>query len=297
MIASEQKEALGTLIEIKLPEEEANLFSLCFEELRRIEKTYSRFLDNSLLSKINNALDTWHSVPDEFISLLEKAEFFREKTDGNFDITLKAVLDQLGYDKNYSFTPKKLPKKTILSTLKESITKPILIDKKNKKIKLRKEIDFGGMGKGYALDRVSSLLEKNDIAHYYINAGGDIYAKKSKKEEPWHILLEHPDDLERAIGSLELDGQALAASSSNRRKWKGLHHLINAKSKKPAHSVKAIFVLAKFGIEADAYATALFTAGFEQAIALAKELPIEMLIISRESKMFRTKKFPVQLFQ
>ncbi|MFA5929599.1 MAG: FAD:protein FMN transferase, partial [Candidatus Micrarchaeia archaeon] len=172
----------------------------------------------------------------------------------------------------------------------------IRVDTKLGRVLLNKEIDFGGFGKGFALDRVSSLLEGHGVSHYCINAGGDIFARRGDGESPWEILLEHPDDPSRAIGKVPIDNCSIAASAPNRRKWGEFHHLLNAKTGKPAKGVKAVFAIAKTGIEADAYATALFTAGFEEGIALSSRLPVEALIISSQDKMFQSKGFKAELF-
>ncbi len=284
-IASRAKELLGTLIEIKLPEQHSHFFPICFAELERIEATYSRFL-NSQLTKANQKLGVWQEASDEFIYLLSKSEEFRQNTNGNFDIALKSVLDEMGYV-SYSSNSKK--DKIVSSNV-------MMIDRENNRFMINKEIELGGLGKGFALDRLSSILHSHTVDHYYVNAGGDICAKKGKSELPWTIILEHPDDPSRAIGTICIDGSSIACSSPNRRKWGNNHHLINAPTKKPATGIKAIFVTAKTGIEADAYATGLFTAGFSQAIALSEKLPIEVLIISSDGKMFQSKGFDAELF-
>ncbi|MBI5390230.1 FAD:protein FMN transferase [Candidatus Woesearchaeota archaeon] len=291
-LSVQRQEVLGTVVEIKVPKIHADCLASCFAELKRIEKTYSRFLDDSALSQANKKIGKWQGVSDEFLWLIKQAELYKKKTKGYFDITIKEVLDSMGYDKTYRFTPQQMKSKGILHGIKEAIMQPIVIDDNNNKILLRKEIDFGGIGKGYALDKVAELLESKGVVHYYINAGGDIYARQSHRDEPWIILLEHPDDPARAIGKIKLDRQAIAGSSSNRRRWgkQGeYHHLINPKTQKPAEKMKAIFVIAEKGMDADVYATGLFATGFEEAIRLSKELPVEVLMISKEDKMFRAK--------
>ncbi len=309
-IISQKKELLGTVIEIKLPQQHSSLFSSCFEELERIEKTYSRFLDNSVLSKLNTKLNEWQPISDELIYLIESALEFNRKTQGNFDVTLKSKLDELGYDKNYTFERKETVQQNDNATLKSpllkntiekiknkiQVQKPIELERKNSKLLLRKEIEFGGFGKGFALDKVADILDSEDIDHYYINAGGDVFAKRGQNEEPWTILLEHPDDTSRAIGTMELDARALACSAPNRRKWKEYHHLLNAQSGMPSIGVKAIYLVAKLGIQADAYATGIFTAGFEQGIELSKQLPVEMLMVSSENKMYQSPGFKAELY-
>ncbi len=295
-IAARSKQVLGTTVEIKLPISSPSLFPICFSELSRIESKFSRFLDSSELSKLNANLGKWQDASDEMVLLLQEGGKYRRLTEGNFDITLKSALDSLGYDKGYSFVEKE-KKPLDASDITSSLLGGMQIDEKNRRVLLRKEIDFGGFGKGYALDRAAALLEKNGARHFYINAGGDICAKRAEGMPPWEILLEHPDDAEKAIGKIELDGKSIAASAPNRRKWGKSHHLLNAKTGKSAQGVKAIFVIAKTGIEADAYATALFVAGFEGGISMSKSLPVDMLIVSSQNKMYKSPGFAAELFE
>lgn len=295
-IISKTEQLLGTAVEVKLPKQHSHLFPICFSEMKRIESAYSRFLPSSDLSSLNSNLGKWQEASGEFLHLLVRAEEFRQKTEGNFDIALKSALDALGYDEDYSFKPKKSAQ-SIQAALRWLLP-AIQIDAKRRRVLLNREIDFGGFGKGYALDCVKALLESNGAFHYYINAGGDIFARKGTDSDcaPWEILLEHPDDPTRAVGKITLDNQSIAGSAPNRRKWGESHHLLNARTKKPVQGVKAIFVLSGTGIEADAYATALFTAGFEEGIALSAYLPVEMLFISGKGKMYQSKGFKAEIF-
>ena len=67
---SVKKELIGTLIEIKLPKKISFLFPSLFDEIERIEKKYSRFLDDSYLEQINFNLGIWQKVDFETIFLI-----------------------------------------------------------------------------------------------------------------------------------------------------------------------------------------------------------------------------------
>jgi thiamine biosynthesis lipoprotein len=288
---TKSKECLGTVVEIKLPQSQSSFFSDCFFELERIEKTYSRFLPTSQLSKVNSKLHTWQKVSTEFILLVEKSLSFAKQTNGAFDITLKSRLENLGYDASYSFQPKVESVVLRLKNFFLQFQRPILINKQESTIYLRKQIEFGGLGKGFALDCLAKIIREKGVLDFYINAGGDIYGGCSEKSKPWTILLEHPDDATRAIGYIELKNQAIACSAPNRRKWGKHHHLLNSQTGQSEHSLKCIFVLAKTGIEADAYATALFTSGFERAIPLSHKLPVCVFLVSAQNKVYRNSDF------
>lgn len=295
-LTRQREEVLGSFADLQVPAGHAHALPACFEELRRIEARFSRFQEDSELSRLNRSLGKWQDVSGEMTALLEHAAVLYQETEGCFDIGVKSGLDRLGYDKSYSFKPQP---KTTPSPAKPVAAPhpPFLVDRLSGQARLEKQIDFGGLGKGYALDRIASLLEAHGCPHYLINAGGDLLGKQEPGQEPWKILLENPDDPARALGTLELDGKSLAGSAPNRRTWgNGLHHLINAKTGTPAQGTKAVFVLADTGLQADAYATAIFTAGFEGGIALSKRLPCELLSISSENKMFQSPGFPFHPF-
>ena len=74
------------------------------------------------------------------------------------------------------------------------------------------------------------------------------------------------------------------------------HHLLNAKTRMPQDEVKCIFVIAKTGIEADAYATSIFAAGFVEGIKLSKNLPVKMLMVSKENQMYISEGFNAKIY-
>lgn len=296
-LLKEEREFLGTLVSIELPSSFSFLVSTCFEEIQRIEKTYSRFLDSSELSQLNTNLNSWQSISKEFFTLITQGLLYQKNTKGSFDITLKSILDDLGYDKEYSFKKKTSSySPSLLQKLRSSLQKNVLLDNNKQEVFLRKEIDLGGFGKGFAVDRVKDILQKNNVPYFVIDAGGDMYIQ-SEKNKPLQILLEHPLDTEKAIGFIHMSHGAIASSSPSRRSWKDGHHLIDAKTKKPAHSIKHVFVLADSCVDADAYATALFTAGFAQAIALSRTLLLEVYILSSDGELYLSPGFKAEFFE
>lgn len=293
---SEKKEILGSLVEIFLPQKNKKLFEICFDELNRIQKKFSRFDENSDLNKLNRNLNTWQQIDKEFLDLIKKSLEIQQNTNRYFDITLKNTLENLGYDKNYSFKEKNISKLIkIKNELKFYILNPIKINEKTSKIYLRKEIEFGGIGKGYAIDRVYNILTQNNVENFLINAGGDIRCKSNGKKQ-WITLLQHPDNLNNVIGKININNKSLAGSAPSYRKWNANHHLINPKTNLPQNEVKSIFVLADTGLDADTYATALFASGFENAIKLSKKLKLEILVISSENKIYKSNNFNVKLY-
>lgn len=276
-----QRELLGTKVSIVLVGfDEARCWFLlerAFAECERIERCYSRFLKNSILSQLNNKVGEWAAVSTELYELISFAERTRERSEGAFDITIKSILDGWGYDSGYS--------------LKEhSPGHTGKVELKDGKVFLHAPIDLGGLGKGYALDRMLNACE--GFANVFIDAGGDIIARgKQQDDSPWIVAFEHPTDLTRGIGQVEVDGFAVACSSPSRRQWRNRHHLVDPHRALPAENMLAVYTQAPAGLLADTYSTALFALGFERAQELLPQLPIEAMLVAPDGRVFVSEGF------
>ena len=281
---NESRELLGSEIRIIVVDDDAgSAVNEAFCECSRIEKTYSRFRDESELSKLNRSAGEWVTVSEEFFELIKFGEQMREKTDGAFDLTVKKILESWGYDKNYSFEESR---KAELGRVEMG---------EDFQVRVFGEIDLGGIGKGFALDKMKSCL--NEFKNFCINAGGDIFARGRDPEgEKWKIFFEHPMNLDEVIGFAEIDDFFAAASSGSKRKWRDKHHLVDTRSGAPAREMLAVYVQSDSGISADAYATALFVSGYEKAQQIAVENRIAVMLISPAGEIFRTENFKGELF-
>lgn len=317
-------ELLGSKIFILLPQSCPNeVVNKCYEECLRIDDWYSRFKEHNTLSILNDNLHEWQEIDDELIYLFSKAKEFEENTYGAFTLHTKNILEKWGYDSSYNLEKledeyeliEDIERRETLTNKKknkensrQSLIKKILniknkkdknqgsfeLDVNNSSVLLNSAIEFGGLGKGYALDNMVKICEKFKVGDFLINAGGDLYAK-SKSNKGFEILLENPKDTSKSLGIIKVNKFALASSSSNRRRWKNVHHLIEPSTQTPANNMIATYVQSKNGIDADAYATALFVLGFEDAKIIASKLDIEALLISKNNSIWKTKKFKCEL--
>lgn len=257
--------------------------SRAFLECERIEKSFSRFVSESELSQLNKNTNSWQTVSDEMYLLLSLFVEIFETTNGALDPTVCGVLEGWGYDPEYS-----------LREHAAGETGTVKLRKKNE-VCISSPIDFGAIGKGYALDRMLLFLE--DFSNVFLDAGGDLYGRgKNEKGEPWKVAFEHPTDISLGIGEVEVDEFFLGASSPSRRKWRDRHHLVNPKKKIPADDMEIVFTQAKKGLLADAFSTALFVMGFEKAKEVMPSLPVEAMIIGKNNEIFRSSGFQGKLY-
>jgi thiamine biosynthesis lipoprotein len=282
----ESREVLGGEVSIKMAvfdrARAESALARAFAECERIEATYSRFISGNTLSDLNSRLGEWLEVDDELYALIAFGERLRVSTEGAFDLTVKSILDSWGYDAEYSMEERSG------GALGE-------IELRDGQVRLGAEIDLGGIGKGYAIDRIDNVLR--EFANVCIDAGGDILARGVNSDgKPWRAVFEHPTDIKQGIGFVDVDGLALGCSSPSRRKWRDKHHLVEPKAGLPAKGMLAVYTQADAALIADAYSTALFALGFERAIELLPDLPVEAMLIGLDGKAWRSGGFKGELF-
>ena len=288
MIVQEQ-ELMGTVWRIKLPKEHEQFFSFCFSFLQDFEDEFSRFKVGGTLHGLNKHLNVWQTISPRMQELFTKAQEVFELTNGAFDITVKKDLDRLGYDEEYSFTEKKVSwvKKLFPSSKKKRF------QLKENQVKLFQEVDFGGIGKGFALDQLAQALEKEGVKTFYLDAGGDILTRNSQKVP---IGLEHPLDPTKIIAQIDGANKAIAGSSSNRRQWGKNNHLIDPKKGASQQEMLAVYVVAKEAWLADSLATSLCVSSEEQAIDLLERTKISAIIMTSSGKVMASKDLAKEIY-
>lgn len=281
-----QRKQLGTPIVITMAaHDEARAreaIERAFAECARIENAYSRFSGDNELSALNAQVGQWAEVSEELYKLIEFGERVKQRTGGAFDLTVKSILEGWGYDAAYS--------------LQEGLPGQIgRVELADGRVKLSAPLELGGLGKGYAIDRMDSFLQ--DFANVCINAGGDIRVRGlDENGHPWRIVFEHPTDITKAIGYVDTSDLALACSSPSRRSWRNRHHLVDPRSGEAAGNMMAVYTQSASALVADAYSTALFVLGFEKARELLPELPVEAMLVGIDGMAYRSAGFEGELF-
>ena len=142
-------------------------------------------------------------------------------------------------------------------------------------------LDYSGIAKGYAVDKVAELLEKNDIANYFVEIGGEISAKGSKYSQPWVFGLEVPsEDKNGAYMAFKVPETGISVATSGEYREPG--HIWGAGPR----DIVSVTVADADAASADAWATALYVAGAEEGIALAEanDLAVFFILLDGSSK-------------
>ncbi|HSW92223.1 MAG TPA: FAD:protein FMN transferase [Candidatus Saccharimonadales bacterium] len=218
------------------------------DRIELYDKAYSRFRDDSIVAKMAKNSGTY-VFPNDFPPLFELYKTLYGLTNGQMTPIIGRALEQAGYDKTYSLHPGLIE---AIPALDE-----VLKWDGETKIKTMQPVvfDVGAAGKGYAVDIVANILKEAGINEYAIDASGDIRIRGEKAER---VGLENPYDQTKIIGVADVHNKSLCASASNRRAWRGMHHIMSPRTLKPVDTVIATWVVANDTMTADGLATALF---------------------------------------
>jgi thiamine biosynthesis lipoprotein len=246
-------EAIGTHWQIDIyealsSEEESALIYIVKERVELFEAAYSRFRPDSLVAKIAKTAGEY-VLPDDAEALLSLYHELYMLTGGLFTPFMGQVLVDAGYDAQYSLKQARALTSPPQWQEVMEYNPPLL------RVKKPFLFDFGAAGKGYIIDIVAELIQKQGIVAFCIDAGGDILHRNTTA---LRVGLEHPGDPTKVIGVVELLNKSLCGSAGNRRVWQNFHHIINPYKLSSPKNILAVWVMADTTFLADALTTCIF---------------------------------------
>jgi FAD:protein FMN transferase len=182
--------------------------TIAAQEAWRVEKKYSRYRDDSVTAWIHENRGATIEVDPETASLIDFASQCFDLSEGLFDITsgvLRRVWTFDGSDR--------IPDAAVIERLRPLVGfQKLQWRSPHLMLPAGMELDFGGIGKEYAVDRAYELLAARDSTPFLINFGGDLRANRPPSHGPWQIGIERPDTNQEATMLLNLEYGALATS-------------------------------------------------------------------------------------
>jgi len=122
-------------------------------------------------------------------------------------------------------------------------------------------LDFNGLVKGWAVDRLADILTRNEVEHFLINAGGDIRARGNQgNKNGWIVHLQHPLPGGPPLHQFLLRDEAVATSGNTKQPKL---HLLDARTGRHVNGLTSATAVAKTTAEADAWSTAAFVGGLD----------------------------------
>jgi thiamine biosynthesis lipoprotein len=264
-----------------------------FDELDRLEGELSRFIENSDISRINDLVPGQPlRVGLDTFECLRLSSRLYEETNGAFDITVGALV---GCYFNKDKTAR-TPSKEELNTARRQIGLQLLqLDEGRYSVLVTGsvDIDLGGIGKGYALDKMAELLRDWSIDNALIHGGySSVLALDGPPEtKGWPVTLSHPLDCRQTLARLCLQGGALSGSGLQKGQ-----HIIDPRTARPVEGRLASWASAADAATADALSTAFMVMSADEVEEYCLcHADVSAMIIAKESSK-KTKKDKILRF-
>lgn len=246
----------------------------CDDMLALLDSQLSATAPKSPITQFNHSTDGRDAVlPEQAVALIAKAIELSKATGGAFDITT-APLSALWQACEASDT---LPDENALAAALACVGYEHLELTEHGLAKSAPDvrIDLGGIGKGYAIDRLLEHLRESDAVHAaLISFGSNVAVLGSKPDgTPWRVAIRNPNAAD-LVGYVHLtEGQILSVSGDYERYFtiggKQYSHILDpATGSPPENGLRSVAVLCPDGATADALSTALMVMGEDAARAL-----------------------------
>ena len=272
------------------------------QELEKVDAAMSTWRDDSELSLFNARADQsqWQEISPGFHAVLSRSLEIAELTDGAFDVTVGPVVNLWGFGPEAR--PETVPSDQELSKVLSAIGYEHLELQSSPhavKSEVRQYVDLSAIAKGYAVDAVAEFLERQGVAAYLVEIGGEVSVKGRKPNgDLWRLAIEEPVSEQRQINRvIALDDRAMATSGDYRNYYESegqrFSHTIDPKDGRPIeHNLASVTVIAEDCMTADALATAFNVMGPEKAKELATRENIAAYFIVRGTTGFQSDHTP-----
>lgn len=261
--------------------------------VEQVDEQMSPWKPDSDLMRLNRApVDTWVDLPAEILEVLGCALDIRRQSAGAFDPCVGALVDAWGFG-----AVRDAPDAQAIRAARQSVPpaehRCLALDKPARRaLKLAPlQLDLCGIAKGYAVDRMTTVLRQHGVCHALAALDGELRAVGGQASRaPWAVALESPTAGCRAVhGVIELEDLAVATSGDYRRSvtvgGARVAHTMDGRRRAPVNNaVASVTVLAYTCMHADAWASALLVAGSDEGPAMAQRMGLEALFLLRHAE-------------
>ncbi len=264
------RRAMATQFEVLLPVDQPLGIWAAGEALDLIdelEEQLTVYRDHSEISTINRtAFGTDLPVEPRLFDLLSFASALTHATSGAFDVAMGALIKAWGFYQRSGMVPTVAERS---AAMQRTGMRYVILNQAARTARFLREglqLNLGGIGKGYALDRAAELLTTLcGITSGLLHGGtSSVRAIGHPPGRPagWMVSIKHPDDEGRVLGNVSLRNMALGTSAATYQYFvhegKRLGHLLDPRRGWPAEGVRQASVVAPTAAEADALSTAFF---------------------------------------
>lgn len=267
MITQQHGHALGSDIVLTLRTPQQNLaepiLKACRVYLAEFEARFSRFLPTSELSYVNQKAGTETEISPEMYALASCSFDMQTYSGGLYNPLILPDLQRAGYVGSWP-SPETIGK-TLDFRSRHAESNQVSLTSHTITLPPEAALDFGGIGKGYALDALADIAERAGCTDFWFSLGGDVILRGTEDAGmPWRVLLDaiQAEEIQDVIATVSQKGRtAIATSSRMKRRGTNWHHIIDPRSGQPAvSSIESVTVASGQGVYADVLAKCMLIA-------------------------------------
>ena len=253
-------------------------------EVKRIEAKYSRYRDESLLSRINAAAGKDSvEVDEETLRLLAFADAAFGQSDGLFDAT-SGVLRRA-----WNFREARVPTDAQLEALLPLVgwEKVEIAGNRVRLAQPGMQLDFGGFGKEYAVDRAARIMVEQGAKSAMVSLAGDLAILGPQPGgAPWRMGIKHPRRDDKLLATIPVLSGAIATSGDYERfiDVDGVRHchILDPRTGRSARGLQSVTVQAQSCLIAGSATTIAMLKGREEGLAWLEELGLAHLAVAED---------------
>jgi FAD:protein FMN transferase len=240
-----------------------------FDEAHRLDELLSNYRPASEWSRINREAAAHPvAVSSELFQLLSDCLVYSRASEGTFDLTVGPLMRGWGFFGGTRHVPSP---NEIRDALELVGYHHVQLDARNQTVRFDRtgvEIDPGGVGKGYAVDRMVEILRTRGFRNALVAASGSsIFGLGNPPDEPrgWPINIADPWDHRKDAEQVFLKDMSLSTSGSYEKSFRaGGHrysHIMDPRRGAPAEAAVQVTVLAPRAVDSEVWAKPYFIQG------------------------------------
>lgn len=293
----------GTLVDVRLPdsdrEQAAEVLPAVQRELQRMHHEWHAW-EPGALTRLNDALQTGETARTtaEIAEMLRRSRDLERRSGGRFNPAIGRLVALWGFHTSEFPIVGPPPDGDAIGALVDA--RPSTLDLVLEGDTVRSsnpavQLDFGGIGKGYATDLACAVIRSQGVESAIVNAGGDVRTMGDNAGKPWRIAVRDPAGAGGVAGAIEISGDAAVFTSGNYARFREdagerYAHILDPRTGYPVRHVASATVIAPDGTTADAAATAMVVAGPEDWPQVAADMGIAaVLVIDASGEMRATR--------
>lgn len=284
---------MDTVVTIKIYGGSGQVLEEAFDLCRDYEKLFSRTIEDSEISRINNSGGEPQTVSRDTSELILKGIYYGQLSNGRFDITIYPASSLWDFTSQEKHIP---APEELEEAVKHIDYRKVKVEGGTVTVPEGTKLDLGGIAKGYIADKVAEFLRSKGVGSAIINLGGNVYALGTKPDgSKFSVGIQKPfDKTGNYCALLYVQDKTVVTSGTYQRYIKTedalYHHILDPATGMPVQNeLDSVTIIAERSADADALSTVCFVLGIDEGLELIETIPnTEAVFITKGGELVTT---------